>query len=157
MAKRKNKRGRSKVIGRRYRVTDFLQLFFLLLFLGICVLSINRIPTLEMFKINNIDSDLSVDYGLKKMIIDKTIFRLDAKEIHDYIEDNYSGIKTVQVEKKFPATVNIKVIKRTPFAQFKRDEFYILDAEGVVLSMEKHGPEAGLFIVELGDYNKKIK
>jgi len=108
------------------------------------------------FVVDQIDSDVDVVRGIEKLAMGKNLFDVDIESIHRNITNQYPEVKEILVNRVFPSTIKIDVVKRIPVAQFKRDGFYLLDGEFVVLDGSKKDPYPGFMIVELGDYRKSL-
>jgi len=123
-----------------------------LLFSGIAILVI-RIPTLRMFKIDTIKANINIDQDIMKKIKGASIISIDAKIIHNQIRRRHPEVKEIHVTKMFPSVLIVEALKRKPFVQLKKDAFYVLDEERVVLERRSQNPYPGIFTIELGNCN----
>ena len=159
MRKRRNKqkplRKAKKV--RRIPLRVIFLFFLLVLFFSAALHIYKLIASSDYFKVSGIDSNVKINAEVKKIIKGKTLFEINIKEIHNRILKKHPEFRTVQIEKLFPSKLKIKVVRRMPFAQIKKDGFYTLDEECMVLNEGRLHPSKDLLIIELGDYRKIIK
>ncbi|MCM8827375.1 MAG: cell division protein FtsQ/DivIB, partial [Candidatus Omnitrophica bacterium] len=95
--------------------------------------------------------------GIINFIQGKSLLNLDLEFIYNQLITKHPEYKSVMIRKIFPSTLVINVVKRYPFAQIRKDGFYLLDEEGVVLSNVSFIPYEDLIIVDMSNYNLGIR
>jgi cell division septal protein FtsQ len=76
----------------------------------------------------------SVDYyGIEKMLSGRNMFSLDLDEIELSIKTEYPELKALMIVRQFPGRVVMEMRYRTPIAQIKSGQYYLVDREGVIL------------------------
>jgi len=123
----------------------------ILLLLGIAALVI-YIFSLDIFQVDTIETNISVDRDVVNEIKGQSLISIDVRSIYRKISKRHPEIKEVYIKKKFPSTLVIDALRRKPFAQVKEDGFYVLDKDGVILEKRRRKPCPGIFIIELGGY-----
>jgi len=110
-------------------------LFFVLVIWGL-----NFFYNSEYFKIKSIDiqdNDHYEDEDVTELmggIIGINIFEVDKKEIEDILAAELNWVKGAELSKIFPDKVIIKLVERKPCIRIVcRDEYFLVDDEGVVL------------------------
>lgn len=157
--KKRNKRIFRKKRFNRFNLNPLKFTVFFVSFLVIVMSSIYFYKTIAnsgCFIVDRIDSAVDINRNIEKLAIGKKLFDVNIASMHRKITKQHPEIKKVLVKRVFPSTIKIDVVKRIPVAQFKKDGFYLLDEEFVVLDRPKKNPYQGFMIVELGDYRKII-
>lgn len=67
--------------------------------------------------------------------LDKNIFVYNATDLAANLKDNFLGANDILVTRKYPKTINVKVIERQPIAIIFKDELeqFLVDKDGYVL------------------------
>ena len=120
------------------------KLLLLLLLLIILIVILLFAPFMQIKKINCIgNSKITTDEIIASSSIKKgdNIIRLSKKKAKDGIND-LAYIKNVEIEKKLPSTINIKVVEAQVCAYIPIDDkFLYLDEEGKILETAITPPE----------------
>lgn len=94
------------------------------------------------------DPTSSVNYAeLERMLIDKNIFKLNLRDIRDYMLDNYQELLDLRLKRTFPNSIAAAIILRKPVAQLHRQRYYPVDQDGIILSAVKDTPGENLPII----------
>jgi cell division septal protein FtsQ len=67
-----------------------------------------------------------------------SIFSVNSSETQKKLLEAFQGAKEIRVSKRYPATINVKVIERTPVAlvhNSNSEEFFLVDEEGYILGL----------------------
>jgi hypothetical protein len=105
---------------------------------------------------NDIDSNLKVPAGVKRLIENKSLLTLDVEPVSLLILKVNPEYKNIRVLKRFPKTLFIRGQKRIPVIQIKDRKFYQLDSEGVVLDFSNE-PYEGLVYVETANLDPGLR
>ncbi len=134
-------------------LSNIVKIFLIFVTLGGIFFLSFQIASLPTFNINTITSNIEIGKNIEDQIKGKLIFSIKVEALRSKIIKKYPNIKDVSIVKVFPSTLRIKAEKREPFVQLKKDGFYILDEERVLLKKRCPTPYPNIFIIELGDYN----
>ena len=117
-----------------------LKIFLIIIFFAGAIWSINYFYNSNYFKVGNINIEGNKHYsneyieeffsGLKG----SNIFEVDKKKIEDSIIDNMIWVKSAELKKIFPSSINIFLEERDPCLIISyKNNYYLLDYEGIVL------------------------
>lgn len=127
-----------KVFARRLWVV--MRIFLIVIFFAGAVWGIDYFYNSNYFKISEINIEGTIHYadeyigGLLEGLKGSNIFEVDKKKIEDSITDNTIWIKSVELKKIFPDSINIFFEERKPFLIINyKNKYYLLDREAVVL------------------------
>ncbi len=127
----------------------YLLKFFILLLLCIGIYyflhsDFFAVKKIEVSKTVHLTSQQVEDLsGLKK---GTNLFEFKAGDCEEKLQEN-SYIKTAEIKRKLPSTVEIQVTERQETAVLQRDKQYIvIDSEGVVLRIADKAPQVPLLI-----------
>ena len=156
---RKKRNRKSNSIGKKKRITPLGigKIFFVFLVTGALLFFSFKLFSSSLFKIENIEANIDIDKDIKKEIKGKSIFHVDTEMIRGKLLRRHRGIKEVYVRKVFPSFIKIYAEKRIPFAQIKKDGFYLLDKERVLLKRRLKSPYPDAFIIEIDDYDSSLE
>jgi len=154
---RKNRKRERKPKKSIFNPLKLILFFFILLAFVTGFFYWRKIIHINYFKIDKIDSNIELERSLNKTIKGKSIFNLDIENIYKKLRDKHPEFKKIEIQKVFPSTLKIKIVKREPFAQIKKDGFYLIDEEYMVLNRTIHNSYEDLLIIELGDYPGSIR
>jgi len=109
-------------------------------FLALVVWGLNFFYNSEYFKIKSIDIRDNIHYKNEEIvmlvdyIIGTNIFEVDKKETEDKVAGELNWAKEAELSKIFPDKVVIRLVERKPCIRIVcRDEYYLVDDEGVIL------------------------
>jgi cell division septal protein FtsQ len=71
---------------------------------------------------------------------------LDIGRIQEIIK-SYTWVKDVHVKKIFPSAVDIEITERVPIAIIKKDRFYLIDRDGILLQAFEQTENSGLPLI----------
>ncbi|MEA2016328.1 MAG: FtsQ-type POTRA domain-containing protein [Actinomycetota bacterium] len=132
------KRRKRKIIKRR--IWDFFKLLSIAVFLALAVWGLNFFYNSEYFKIKGIGIEDNTHYKDEEIvmlvddIIGANIFEVDKKETEDIVTGELNWVKEAELSKIFPDKVIIILTERKPYLKIVcRDEYYLVDDEGVIL------------------------
>lgn len=127
-----------KVFTRRLWAT--MRIFLIVIFFAGAVWGINFFYNSNYFKITDINIEGSEHYDVRHIgnfledLKGSNIFEIDKKKIEDSIIDNMVWIKSVELKKIFPDSINIFLEERKPFLIINyKNKYYLLDKEAVIL------------------------
>jgi len=127
-----------KVFARRLWVA--MRIFLIVVFFAGAVWGINYFYNSNYFKISEINIEGTIHYDdgyigdLLEGLKGSNIFEIDKKKIEDSIIENMIWIKSVELKKIFPNSINIFLEERKPFLIINyKNKYYLLDREAVVL------------------------
>ena len=105
---------------------------------------------------NNIQKKILGIGGLS--ISSESIFIADSKKIARDILDKFPSIEEVQVEKKLPAAIILKIKERKPFAVFchSSENCFFIDSNGVVFENLQSLPQNAAIVITKGSNNSKV-
>lgn len=90
----------------------------------------------------------TVNYNdLENMIMERNIFKVDLRDVRDYMLNNYRELFDLRLIRAFPNSVIAYIMLRKPIAQIYRDLYYPIDKDGVILSGVKDYPDGELPII----------
>jgi cell division protein FtsQ len=123
----------------------FISIFVFLFLIGGLIFFL----TSDYFKISILDCEKrNLPCSEKERIlfldlIGENIFLLDVNKLSKSIKNNYSLIKEVEIEKKIPNKVLIKIKEREEFASFSKDGkvWFIIDSLGFILKKAYEKPK----------------
>lgn len=110
-----------------------------------------------IFRVREIYCNVPLDHDLEKLIRGKALFTLNVQDIRARILNSHSEFKTAAILKKFPRFLKIDIVQRKPIAQIKKQKFYPIDEEGVILSEGRVDMAPGLILVEITDYHYSLR
>ncbi len=157
MRKKRNKR--SNNIGKKRRIA-FLsigKIFSVFLVIGGLLFFSFKLFSSSLFKVDTIETNINIGKDIEKEIEGKSIFHINTDMVRSKILKRHRDIKEVCVRKVFPSLIKIEAAKRIPFAQIKKDGFYLLDKERVLLKRRLKSPYPDVFIIEIDDYNSSLE
>ncbi len=115
-------------------------------FLALVVWGLNFFYSSEYFKIKSIDIQDNAYYkdedivAMIDKIIGTNIFEVDKKGVEDTVAGKLNWVKEAELSKIFPDKVIIKLVERKPYLKIVcRDEYFLVDDEGVVLDKINEG------------------
>ena len=129
---------------------------FLIIFVS-GILYAGRVRDLNIFKIDRVEFNKKFDRDLEDLIKGQSIFSVDIENIRSQIQENHPQIKETEVIKVFPSTIKITVTERKAYAQIKKDGYYLVDEEGMILQQAKVYPYQQLSIIEMGNYRRSLR
>lgn len=92
--------------------------------------------------------DSTVNYGkLERMVMDRNIFKVNLKDIKEYMLNNYRELRDLKLLRSFPDTITAIMTLRRPVAQIHQELYYPVDSDGVILSGVKGFPDERLPII----------
>jgi cell division septal protein FtsQ len=134
----------------------FLFLGFVLLFFAFALYYlIKKIPS--FFIIENVEVNEKIEEDLKEKIKGKSLLTINLQEIRKSILKDHPEYKDVFILKKFPFTLKIEIVKRTPFAQWKAKEYFLLDEEGRIIYGPSNKPFFNFIPIEINDYKRSLR
>ncbi len=149
-AKKKNNNSSSKPL-------PYKKVLFVFLPLLIAIIIFTSFYTLYIkspyFVVRNVvmvgkDTSSSVNYAdLERMMIEKNIFRLNLKNIREYMLNNYQELLGLELKRAFPDSIIATIILRKPVAQLYQKRYYPVDEDCVLLSGVKDYPDEKLPII----------
>jgi len=118
----------------------FLRIFFIIIFFAGLVWLFNFLYNSSYFKVKSITvtgnekySDTEIN-DMADVAIGLNIFEIDKKNIEDRLLDKLVWLKSINLRKVFPDSVEIIVTERKPYINVVYGgKYYIIDEEGVVL------------------------
>ena len=117
-----------------------MRIFLIVVFFAGAVWGINYFYNSNYFKISEINIEGTIHYDdgyigdLLEGLKGSNIFEIDKKKIEDSIIENMIWIKSVELKKIFPNSINIFLEERKPFLIINyKNKYYLLDREAVVL------------------------
>lgn len=130
MARKRKKKKKIKLI-KPAIIKGFIAV---LVFLGFLFAAGINFYNSKIFQISreNIKSDAFIEPEIIRQIQDRSIFNLNLDKIYRRIKQSHPEYKAVEVLKKFPNQVIIRITPRRPVAQIESSQFYLIDSDGVV-------------------------
>ena len=71
-------------------------------------------------------------------VIGKNLISIDLVRLNKRLSE-HPWVKTVSIQRKFPQGLEFELTERVPYARIKKDQTYLLDNSGSILSPEKPG------------------
>ncbi len=105
------------------------------------------------FTITEVRSNVSIEPFIKNYIKGKSLVNLDIKKIYRTIIKMHPEYKDVKVIKEFPQSLRIDVSLRMPVVQLHTTNFYLLDKDGVVISMSESNHFPQIMLIEMENSN----
>jgi cell division septal protein FtsQ len=121
-----------------------------ILLIALLIYSGKIIYSSDTFKVKKIKTNVELSRKLEKSVMGKSLFTVDTQEIYSQMKLYYPESKEIYVLKEFPSSLKILVKMRRPVVQIKKDKFYPVDKEGIIVSNGKREEIRGLIPVELG-------
>ena len=140
-----SKRSRHKVklkVSNAY--TKFTYLLVIALLLGIGYGLYNLLNNSTFFNVKKVQvvgsqsfvSSADIESVVLAKVSEKSLFRINAFELQTSLLKNFQGAKDIKVEKKYPHTLHLSVVERTPLAVIhSKGNYYLADDEGYVLGL----------------------
>ena len=138
---------------RRYKRTALLLILFLVIACAIFLSFYGLYIKSSYFVVENViivgrESNSRVDYNkLERMTVDKNIFKLNLKDIRNYMLKNYPELFDLRLTRAFPDSIVAVITLRKPVAQLYQIRYYPIDKDGVILSQVKDYPNEKLPII----------
>lgn len=116
---------------------------------GLSLLLIRYFKRSELFLVKKIETNIDGELADKSeqlllprnIVNKKNLFGLDIAKISADLKSRHPQYKDIIVQRQFPDTLYIKVIRRTPFVQVKVARTYLLvDKEYIIISVSKDIP-----------------
>ena len=89
------------------------------------------------FTIAKVTSNAAVDYRVPAKT---NIFALDVARVGRDLRKRHPEYKSVVAVREFPDTVRIEVVKRDAVLQIEQDGYYLVDKDGIVISLKLPEP-----------------
>jgi len=130
-----NKIKRKIKVGPKYIILSFLLvggLFFLIQQTYLFLITWDKLKV-NNIEINNTKPELK--YSIQNYFEGKrlgNLLLLDIDRIQKIIK-THTWIKDVHIKKIFPSTISIEIIERIPLAVCKKDQYYLVDRDGILL------------------------
>ncbi|MFA6281365.1 MAG: cell division protein FtsQ/DivIB [Candidatus Omnitrophota bacterium] len=105
------------------------------------------------FKISEVRSNVNLEPFIKNYIKGKSLISLDIKKVYKTITRMHPEYKDVKIVKEFPSSLRVDVSLRKPAVQLHTTNFYLLDREGVVISMSESNRFPGTTLIEMENSN----
>lgn len=135
------------------------RLFLVLFLLIILIIILLYAPFMQIKKINCYGNSVisSEDIVLNsKICIGNNIFRINKNKAIDYIDDN-PYVKTVNIYRKLPSTININIEECQVFAYLKKDNGYVyLNEECKVLELSDVPPDKNVPLIKGVNVTSKV-
>lgn len=100
----------------------------------------------DYFKVKNIDVQDNEHYKDEEVtilipeVIGANLFDINKKVVEDTIAEELNWVKDAELSKIFPNRIVVKLIERRPdLIIFYRDEYFLMDSEGVILDKIEMG------------------
>lgn len=129
--------------GRFYQIKRALKLLFALLVVGGLVSSYYYLKTSDVLLVKNVEvlgefSHLSQDQiiSLSGLTPKDHLLSVDFNDVRQQIMV-YPWVKDVRLNRKFPDTVQIYVMERSPMALVHLNDFYLIDQKGKIFTRAK--------------------
>ena len=90
----------------------------------------------------------TVNYtDLQQLMVGKNIFKLDLKEVRDYMLNSYGELLDLKLKRAFPSSIIVTIILRKPVAQLHQELYYPVDDGGIILSGARNYPHEKLPLI----------
>ncbi|MDD4294398.1 MAG: cell division protein FtsQ/DivIB [Candidatus Omnitrophica bacterium] len=118
-------------------------------------LVLNFLPGFKVNE-NSVLSNVRVSKSLLRKVVGKPLYMADINKVREAILAYDNAYQDVVVVKRFPNIIEINVVSRKPFAQWKSDRSFLLSREGVVLSDPKITDFKEYIPIVIGDYKEEV-
>jgi cell division septal protein FtsQ len=112
MRRKKSRQRRVRKID--FRPQYFIWAFIVLVLIGGILFWSHRLSGLGLFKVDSIKANLEIDKRITKMAMGKSIFNVNIEDIYKQLQYRHPEFKDIKVQKIFPSTIKITVIRRRP-------------------------------------------
>ena len=131
------------------------------LVLGSCVLLAiaallftgNVIYRAGFFTISEVRSNVKIEPFVTNYIKGKSLVNLDIKKVYKTIVKMHPEYKDVKIIKEFPSSLRIDVSLRRPAVMLHTTNFYLLDKDGVVISISESNRFPQGMVIEMENSN----
>ena len=105
------------------------------------------------FKISEVRSNVNLEPFVKNYIKGKSLISLDIKKVYRTIVKMHPEYKDVKIIKEFPSSLRVDISLRRPVVQLHTTNFYLLDKDGVVVSMSESNRFPQGMVIEMENSN----
>ena len=105
------------------------------------------------FRISEVRSNVSLELFIKNYIKDKSLVSLDIKKVYRTIARLHPEYKDVKITKEFPSSLRVDIALRRPVVQLHATKFYLLDKDGVVISISDSNRFPQIMLIEMENSN----
>lgn len=105
------------------------------------------------FKISEVKSNVNLEPFIKNYIKGKSLISLDMRKVYKTIVKMHPEYKDVKIIKEFPSSLRVDVYLRRPVVQLHTTNFYLLDKDGVVISMSESNRFPQSTLIEMENSN----
>jgi len=157
---------KTKKIQRKIKV-KFIHLLLAFLFLAGIFLLIQQtylfLISWNYFKVKNIEvacQKAELQQQIKEFFQGKemgNILLLNIEHLQNFLEGN-RWVKNVYIRKIFPASLKIEIEERKPMAVIQKENFYLIDQEGVLLEkIDRHNYNYLPLLIDSNNFQKDFK
>ncbi len=94
------------------------------------------------------DPSSTVNYAdLQQLMLGKNIFKLNLKEVRDYMLNSYPELLDLELKRAFPSSIIATIILRKPVVQLHQELYYPVDDSGIILSGARDYPHEKLPVI----------
>lgn len=130
-----NKIKRKIKLGPKHIILSFLLIIGLFFLIQQTYLFLITWDKLEVNKIEIKSTKPELKYSIQNKFEGKrlgNLLLLDLERMQKVIK-THTWIKDVHIKKIFPSTVNLEIIERIPLAVIKKERYYLIDRDGILL------------------------
>lgn len=141
----------------KFTLTFFWISFFCILITLALFYAAKNIHKIDFFQVKNIESNIPLNISFKTQVQGRSLFDIDTQKMRSMISDQHPEYKEIYIIKRFPSSLRVEIIERSPFAQIQGRNYYLIDKEGFIIDNGSSTPYDNLISIKIADGNKVFK
>lgn len=137
----------------RINLRSLVLSFCVLLVVAALLFTGNVIYRAGFFTISEVRSNVKIEPFITNYIKGKSLVNLDIKRVYKTIVKMHPEYKDVKIIKEFPSSLRIDVSLRRPAVLLHTTNFYLLDKDGVVISVSESNRYPQGMVIEMENSN----